>query len=173
MDKNDKSWLKLLPAAAVFAAVCITCYQAEKSPVETAAVSDNSVMSVKEIKELIQTGTTEKANTDASSQKEKASAEKNQKRQRKQVKSKPAPKRMPLPELPQRAVHRQGEQEQPPHPPPQFRQMDMWTALIQALAQALGAPLPYRSQFPGTRSQQLISWMLLLRLPHILLMPRV
>ena len=55
MDKNYKPWLKLLPAAAVFAAVCITCYQAEKSPVETAAVSDNSVMSVKEIKELIQT----------------------------------------------------------------------------------------------------------------------
>lgn len=52
MDKNDKSRLKLLPAAAVFAAVCITCYQAEKSPVETAAVSDNSVMSAKEIKEL-------------------------------------------------------------------------------------------------------------------------
>ena len=59
MDKNYKPWLKLLPAAAVFAAVCITCYQAEKSPVETVAVSDNSVMSVKEIKELIQTGTTE------------------------------------------------------------------------------------------------------------------
>lgn len=76
MDKNYKPWLKLLPAAAVFAAVCITCYQAEKSPVETTAVSDNSVMSVKEIKELIQTGTTEEGeNTNASSKKEKASAE--------------------------------------------------------------------------------------------------
>ena len=93
MDKNDKSWLKLLPAAAVFAAVCITCYQAEKSPVETAAVSDNSVMSVKEIKELIQTGTTEKANTDASSQKEKASAEKKSKKAKKTSKIKTGTKK--------------------------------------------------------------------------------
>ena len=29
---NLKPWLKLLPAAAVFAAVCVTCYQTEKSP---------------------------------------------------------------------------------------------------------------------------------------------
>lgn len=93
MDKNDKSWLKLLPAAAVFAAVCITCYQAEKSPVETATVSDNSVMSVKEIKELIQTGTIEKANTDASSQKEKASAEKKSKKAKKTSKIKTGTKK--------------------------------------------------------------------------------
>ena len=42
---NLKPWLKLLPAAAVFAAVCVTCYQTEKSPVETAVVSNNSIMS--------------------------------------------------------------------------------------------------------------------------------
>ena len=96
----------------------------------------------------------------------------NQKRQRKQVKSKPAPKRIPLPELLQMAVHRQGEQGQLPHPPLQFRQMDMWTALIQVQAQDLGERLLYRSQFPDTRSQQSISWMLLLRLRHILPMPR-
>ena len=30
-----RPWLKLIPAAAVFAAVCVTCYQADKSPVET------------------------------------------------------------------------------------------------------------------------------------------
>ena len=52
MDKNNKQknnktpetkpkqdsfrpWLKLIPAAAVFAAVCVTCYQADKSPVES------------------------------------------------------------------------------------------------------------------------------------------
>ena len=93
MDKNDKSWLKLLPAAAVFAAVCITCYQAEKSPVETAEVSDNSVMSVKEIKELIQTGTTEEADTDASSQKEKASSEKKSKKTKKASKIKTGTKK--------------------------------------------------------------------------------
>ena len=34
-----RPWLKLIPAAAVFAAVCVTCYQANKSPVETASVS--------------------------------------------------------------------------------------------------------------------------------------
>ena len=94
MNKNDKSWLKLLPAAAVFAAVCITCYQAEKSPVETAAVSDNSVMSAKEIKELIQTGTTEEeADTDASSQREKASSEKKSKKTMKASKIKTGTKK--------------------------------------------------------------------------------
>lgn len=36
-QKQDgmKPWLKLLPAAAVFAAVCVTCYQADKAPVES------------------------------------------------------------------------------------------------------------------------------------------
>lgn len=52
-----RPWLKLIPAAAVFAAVCVTCYQADKSPVETVAVSNNSVMSTDEIKELISQGT--------------------------------------------------------------------------------------------------------------------
>ena len=50
-------WLKLIPAAAVFAAVCVTCYQADKSPVETTSVFDNNVMSTDEIKELISQGT--------------------------------------------------------------------------------------------------------------------
>lgn len=74
MDKNNKQknnktpetkpkqdsfrpWLKLIPAAAVFAAVCVTCYQANKSPVEIASVSDNNIMSTGEIKELISHGT--------------------------------------------------------------------------------------------------------------------
>ena len=52
-----RSWLKLIPAAAVFAAVCVTCYQADKSPVETTSVSDNNIMSTDEIKELISHGT--------------------------------------------------------------------------------------------------------------------
>ena len=52
-----RPWLKLIPAAAVFAAVCVTCYQADKSPVETTSVSDNNVMSTDEIKELISQGT--------------------------------------------------------------------------------------------------------------------
>ena len=51
-----RPWLKLIPAAAVFAAVCVTCYQANKSPVETASVSDNNIMSTGEIKELISHG---------------------------------------------------------------------------------------------------------------------
>ena len=51
-----RSWLKLIPAAAVFAAVCVTCYQADKSPVETTSVSDNNIMSTDEIKELISHG---------------------------------------------------------------------------------------------------------------------
>ena len=52
-----RPWLKLIPAAAVFAVVCVTCYQADKSPVETTMVSDNNIMSTNEIKELISQGT--------------------------------------------------------------------------------------------------------------------
>ena len=52
-----RPWLKLIPAAAVFAAVCVTCYQADKSPVETTSVSNNNIMSTDEIKELISQGT--------------------------------------------------------------------------------------------------------------------
>lgn len=55
-----RPWLKLIPAAAVFAAVCVTCYQADKSPVETTSVSNNNVMSIDEIKELISQGTADK-----------------------------------------------------------------------------------------------------------------
>lgn len=56
-NRTVSPWLKLIPAAAVFAAVCVTCYQADKSPVETTSVSDNNVMSTDEIKELISQGT--------------------------------------------------------------------------------------------------------------------
>ena len=105
--------------------------------------------------------------------KKKLQQKRNQKRQRKQVKSKPVPKKIPLPELLQMAAHRQGVQGQPPHPLLRFRQTDMWMALILAQAQVLGVLLPYRLQFPDTRSQQSIFWMLLLKLRHILLMLRV
>ena len=72
---NLKPWLKLLPAAAVFAAVCVTCYQTEKSPVETAVVSDNSIMSTDDIKELIATGNThDEVLQESSAKSSKASA---------------------------------------------------------------------------------------------------
>ena len=72
---NLKPWLKLLPAAAVFAAVCVTCYQTEKSPVETAVVSNNSIMSTNDIKELIATGNThDEALKESSAKISKASA---------------------------------------------------------------------------------------------------
>ena len=48
-----KPWLKLLPAAAVFAAVCITCYQADKSPAESVQVADSNIMSTDDIKKMI------------------------------------------------------------------------------------------------------------------------
>ena len=48
-----KPWLKLLPAAAVFAAVCITCYQADKSPAESVQVTDSNIMSTDDIKKMI------------------------------------------------------------------------------------------------------------------------
>ena len=48
-----RPWLKLLPAAAVFAAVCITCYQADKSPAESVQVTDSNIMSTDDIKKMI------------------------------------------------------------------------------------------------------------------------
>ena len=49
MNKN-KQWLKLLPVAAVFAAVCVTCYQIDKTPAEATQVENNNIMSTSEIK---------------------------------------------------------------------------------------------------------------------------
>ena len=40
-------------AAAVFAAVCITCYQADKSPAESVQVTDSNIMSTDDIKKMI------------------------------------------------------------------------------------------------------------------------
>jgi uncharacterized protein with FMN-binding domain len=48
-----RPWLKLLPAAAVFAAVCITCYKADKSPAESVQVTDSNIMSTDDIKKMI------------------------------------------------------------------------------------------------------------------------
>lgn len=48
-----RPWLKLLPAAAVFAAICITCYQADKSPAESVQVTDSNIMSTDDIKKMI------------------------------------------------------------------------------------------------------------------------
>lgn len=50
---NSRQWLKLLPAVAVFAAVCVTCYQAEKTPVQTVEVSDADIMSTADIKSML------------------------------------------------------------------------------------------------------------------------
>ena len=78
---NSKPWLKLLPAAAVFAAVCVTCYQAEKSPVKTAIVSDNNIMSTDDIKELIATGNiSDKSASESSAKSTKTSAKKTSKK---------------------------------------------------------------------------------------------
>lgn len=49
----DKKWLKILPAAAVLAAVGITCYQSEKNPVEIKQVADNNIMYTDEVKEML------------------------------------------------------------------------------------------------------------------------
>ena len=87
---NLKPWLKLLPAAAVFAAVCVTCYQTEKSPVETAVVSNNSIMSTDDIKELIATGNTHDEVLQESSAKKQQSISKNIKESQKASKIKPA-----------------------------------------------------------------------------------
>ena len=72
-----KPWLKLLPAAAVFAAVCVTCYQADKSPVESVQVADSSLMSTDDIKKMISTGNlNDESDGETSSKDSKISAKK-------------------------------------------------------------------------------------------------
>ena len=105
-----RPWLKLIPAAAVFAAVCVTCYQADKSPVETTSVSDNNVMSTDEIKEF----------------------QKHQKRQKKQVRLKQEQRKIHLQvplqmEVPQGVVQEAQSHRLQKSPP-----VDMQTVPIQA-----------------------------------------
>lgn len=90
---NLKPWLKLLPAAAVFAAVCVTCYQTEKSPVETAVVSDNNIMSTDDIKELIATGNTRDETLQESSAKSSKASAKTSKKAKKASKIKTVTKK--------------------------------------------------------------------------------
>ena len=76
-----KPWLKLLPAAAVFAAVCVTCYQADKTPVESVQVADSNLMSTDDIKKMISTenlseGSAEKTSSENSKTSSKKSAKK-------------------------------------------------------------------------------------------------
>lgn len=78
-QKQDgmKPWLKLLPAAAVFAAVCVTCYQADKAPVESIQVEDNNLMSTDDIKKIISTDNlSEKSGMETSSKDNKTSTKK-------------------------------------------------------------------------------------------------
>ena len=78
-QKQDgmKPWLKLLPAAAVFAAVCVTCYQADKAPVESIQVADNNLMSTDDIKKIISTDNlSEKSGMETSSKDNKTSTKK-------------------------------------------------------------------------------------------------
>ena len=71
-----KPWLKLLPAAAVFAAVCVTCYQADKTPVESVQVADNNIMSTDDIKKMISTGNLSEESGQAVSSKDSKSSNK-------------------------------------------------------------------------------------------------
>ena len=71
-----KPWLKLLPAAAVFAAVCVTCYQADKTPVESVQVADNNIMSTDDIKKMISTENLSEKSGQAVSSKDSKSSNK-------------------------------------------------------------------------------------------------
>ena len=77
-QKQDgmKPWLKLLPAAAVFAAVCVTCYQADKTPVESVQVADNNIMSTDDIKKMISTENLSEESGQAVSSKDNKSSNK-------------------------------------------------------------------------------------------------
>ena len=119
-----RPWLKLIPAAAVLAAVCVTCYQADKSPVETTSVSNNNVMSTDEIKEFISQGTLLKPM--------EHQFQKHQKRQKKQVRLKQEQRKIHLQVPLQMEVQQGVVQEAQSHQLQKFLLVDMQTVPIQA-----------------------------------------
>lgn len=89
-----KPWLKLLPAAAVFAAVCVTCYQADKTPVESVQVADSNLMSTDDIKKMISTENLSEGSTEKTSSKDrKTSSKKSAKKPKKASKIKTGTKK--------------------------------------------------------------------------------
>ena len=128
-----RPWLKLIPAAAVFAAVCVTCYQADKSPVETTSVSDNNVMSTDEIKELISQGTAGKDLIQKTLLKPmEPQFQKHQKRQKKQVRLKQEQRKIHLQVPLQMEVQQGVVQEAQSHQLQKFLPVDMQMVPIQA-----------------------------------------
>ena len=128
-----RPWLKLIPAAAVFAAVCVTCYQADKSPVETTSVSDNNVMSTDEIKELISQGTAGKDLIQKTLLKPmEPQISKHQKRQKKQVRLKQEQRKIHLQVPLQMEVQQGVVQEAQSHQLQKFLPVDMQMVPIQA-----------------------------------------
>ena len=128
-----RPWLKLIPAAAVFAAVCVTCYQADKSPVETTSVSNNNVMSTDEIKELISQGTAGKDfDSEDSSETNGTSISKTSKKTKKQVRLKQEQRKIHLQVPLQMEVQQGVVQEAQSHQLQKFLPVDMQTVSIQA-----------------------------------------
>ena len=128
-----RPWLKLIPAAAVFAAVCVTCYQANKSPVETASVSDNNIMSTGEIKELISQGTAGKDfDSEDSSETNGTSISKTSKKTKKQVRLKQEQRKIHLQVPLQMEVQQGVVQEAQSHQLQKFLPVDMQMVPIQA-----------------------------------------
>ena len=128
-----RPWLKLIPAAAVFAAVCVTCYQADKSPVETTSVSNNNVMSTDEIKELISQGTAGKDfDSEDSSETNGTSISKTSKKTKKTSKIKTGTKKNSSTGPLQMEVQQGVVQEAQSHQLQKFLLVDMQTVPIQA-----------------------------------------
>ena len=127
-----RSWLKLIPAAAVFAAVCVTCYQADKSPVETTSVSNNNIMSTDEIKELISQGTAGKDfDSEDSSETNGTSISKTSKKTKKQVRLKQEQRKIHLQVPLQMEVQQGVVQEAQSHQLQKFLPVDMQMVPIQ------------------------------------------
>lgn len=127
-----RPWLKLIPAAAVFAAVCVTCYQADKSPVETTSVSNNNVMSTDEIKELISQGTAGKDfDSEDSSETNGTSISKTSKKTKKQVRLKQEQRKIHLQVPLQMEVQQGVVQEAQSHQLQKFLPVDMQMVPIQ------------------------------------------
>lgn len=97
MNKN-KQWLKLLPVAAVFAAVCVTCYQIDKTPAEATQVENNNIMSATEIKKMLNYEADNSNTTSSSSAKTNKTSPKKT-TAKKAVRSKQELRKIPLPAL--------------------------------------------------------------------------
>ena len=87
-ETPKSGWLKLLPAVAVLAAVCVSVYHTQEIPVSSSQAAENTVMSTEQIKTLLSyeeesKETSQTGSSQATDKKKKTTSAKNKKTKKK------------------------------------------------------------------------------------------